>query len=268
MHIEKELVESKIAILRGRGSENNRLLLEIVALEGALIKYDLFKKAKAKQKTMQYPTVSRRIDDLLTKGYLQIVGERKITVGKREDKSPTYGLTWSGFIASLTLKSVAQNVMYILERNPQLQMPFPRELTFRVVRELFSEKELNLLAQSLLIGYLKAIPKDLEFLRPEQYPLYLLPAITEAPEIRGKIEQKDLSGLFQIPEVYEYFNKSLTNFEKALEDSLLGIRKIRQAYLSKALPKPNTPGSSNEACRESYHNDEQSQQEQRSGQNV
>jgi hypothetical protein len=233
LYIEKGLVESKIAILRGRGSENNGLFLEMLALEGSLIKYDLFKKLKGSGKRVHYPTISRRIDDLVERGYLTIVGNRTIIVGKREDKSPTYGLTWSGFIASLTMESVAQNILMVLERNPQLQLPFPRDVTLKIVRELFTQKELSLIAESLLTGYLRALPKDLEFLRPEQYLMFLLPAITEAPKIREKFEEKDLSRLFQIPEVHEFLNKSFNDFENVLEESLSGIRELRRMYLSK-----------------------------------
>ena len=168
----------------------------------------------------------------MERGYLRIVGKRKIVVGKREDTSPTYGLTWSGFIASLTIESVAQNTLIVLKKNPQLQLPFPRDLTLKIVNELFTQKELSLIAKSLITGYLRAIPKDLEFLRPEQYLMYLLPAMTEAPDIQEKFEQKDLSKLFQIPEVFEFFTESLSDFEKMLEESLSGIKKLKQMYLS------------------------------------
>jgi len=233
LYIDKELVQSKIVILQGRGSENNRLLLEISALEGSLIKYDLFKKLKVLRKDTNYPTVSRRVDDLVRRGYMEVVGKRTIIVGKRKDKSPSYGLTWGGFIAGLTSGSVAKSILRVLEKNPQLQLPFPRKPVFRIIREIFSDEELSLIAQSLLIGYLRAIPKDIEYLRPEQYLTYLLPAITEAPEIRKKFEQKDLSRLLQIPEVFEFFNKSLSDFERMLEKSLSGIKELRRIYLAR-----------------------------------
>lgn len=231
LHVEKELVESKIAILRGKGSENNRFLLMTMALEGSLIKYDLFKTLKGTRKEAHYPTVSRRVDDLVKRGYLRVVGRRGVLIGRRKDKSAKYGITWKGFVASLTIESVAQNILKVAENNPQLKLPFPREVTLRIVREIFTDRELELIAQALVTGYLKAIPKDLESLNHEQLLSYLLPALTQVPPIQEKFKEKDLSRILQIPEVSEFINKSLNDTEKMLEESLLGIRELRK-YLS------------------------------------
>lgn len=231
MYIDKGLVESKIAILRGKGSENNRLLLEMLALEGPLIKYDLFKKFKKQGIGAYYPTVSRRVDDLVARSYLRIVGKRIIVVGRRRSWSPTYGLTWKGLISSLTSDLVLNKVVQVFERNPQLELPFPREPTLAIVRELFTDRELKLIGRALLTGYLKAIPKDLASLTQEQLLAYLVPAITEAPQIKEKFAEKDLSDLMKIPEVHDFVSKSFDNFEKMLEASLLGIREFKARYL-------------------------------------
>ena len=241
MYIEKGLVESKIAIFRGRGSENNMLILKTLALRGSLIKYDLFKELKKSGKETHYPTISRRVDSLLGRGYLEIAGKRTITVGKRKEKSSKYGISWKGFIASLTLEFVAQNIMRVLEKNPQLKLPFPRKATLRIIREIFTDRELRLIGQALLTGYLKAIPKDLESLKPEQYVMYLLPAITEAPQIGEKFEEKDLSGLLQIPEVLEFVSKLLNDTEKMLELTLLNIREFKKKYLKPKEDRPIKP---------------------------
>lgn len=231
MYIEKGLVESKIAIFRGRGSENNMLTLKTLALKGSLIKYDLFKALKELGKETHYPTISRRVDNLLGRGYLEIVGKRTITVGKRKEESSKYGLSWKGFIASLTIEPVAENLLRVLEVNPHLKLPFPRKPTLRIIREIFTDRELKIIGKALLTGYLKAIPKDLESLKPEQYVMYLLPAMTEAPQIREKFEEKDLSGLLQIPEVLNFVSKLLDDTEKMLEETLLDIREFKRRYL-------------------------------------
>jgi hypothetical protein len=236
LYIEKELVESKIAILRGKGSENNTFLLKTLALEGSLIKYDLFKALKETGKETHYPTISRRVDDLLEKGYLRIVGRRTVVVGKRRDKSAKYGITWKGLIASLTMESVARNILKVIENNPQLKLPFPREVTVGMIREIFTDGELASVAQALVTGYLRAIPKDLELLKHEQLLPYFLAALTEAPPIQERLKEKDLSRLLQIPQVSEFVNNSLNDAEKTLEASLLGIRELRK-YLS---PKEET----------------------------
>lgn len=228
MYIEKELVKSKIAILRGRGSENNELILKILALEGPLIKYDLFK-ALVSTKQIAYPTISRRVDDLVDKGYLETAGTRTIIVGKREDQSSTYGLTWKGVIAGLTTESVALNILEVLEKNPHLSFPFPRDAPLMIVRELFTNEELRTIGQAFLTGYLRAIPKDLESIKPEQLIMYALPAMSEMPQIQDKFEKKDLSRLLQIPEVFNFFSKMLRDTEKMLRKSLSGIKEMRKS---------------------------------------
>ena len=241
MHIERALVESKIAIFRGKGSENNTLILETLALTGSLIKYDLFKAIKESRKTIQYPTISRRVDNLLGRGYLEPVGKRIITVGKRKEKSSKYGLSWKGLIASFTIKSVARNAIRVLEKNPQLKLPFPRKATLKIVREIFTDRELELIGQALLTGYLKAIPKDLELLKTEQYVAYLLPAITEAPQIQEEFGEKDLSGLLQIPEVLDFASKLLNETEEMLEEMLLNIRELKKSFLESEGDKSTSP---------------------------
>lgn len=234
MHIDKELVESKIAILRGKGSKNNNLILETLALEGPLIKYDVMKTTKNSGRNILYPTVSRRIDDLVDRGYLEIVGTRTIVVGKRKDESSTYGITWKGFIACLTSESVVQNILRVLEKNPHLDLPFPRDVLLGIIGEIFTDRELELIGKALLTGYLRAIPKDLEFLKPEQFFAYILPALTEAPKIEMEFQEKDLTKILQIPEVFAFVSKLLGDTEKMLEESLLGIREIRK-WLDKYL---------------------------------
>lgn len=228
MHIDKELIESKIAILRGRGSENNRLILETSALEGPLIKYDLFKALRNRGKEILYSTVSRRTDGLVDRGYLEAVGTRPIVVGKRQDESSTYGLTAKGFIASLTIESVSDDILRVIHKSPHLELPFPRKAVLKIIEEMFTDKELKSIGQALLTGYLRAIPKDLELLKPEQYVAYLLPAFTEAPDVQEKFQEKDWTRLFQIPEVFDFINDLLGTTEKSLEESLSVVREIRK----------------------------------------
>jgi len=217
------------------------LILKTLALDGSLIKYDIFKALKESGEETHYPTISRRVDNLLGRGYLEIVGKRTITVGKRKDKSSKYGLSWKGFLASLTIESVAQGILNVLVKNPQLKLPFPRKATLRIVREIFTDRELKIIARALLTGYLKAIPKDLEFLRQDQLVAYLLPAITEAPQTQEKFEEKDLSRLLQIPEVLDFVSKLLNDTEKMLEEGLQNIREFKKKFLESEENKSMEP---------------------------
>jgi len=237
MHIEKELIESKIRILRDKGSENNARILEILSSTGPLIKYDLFKELKSCghknfNKETRYSTVSRRVDDLVNRGYLQPVGTRTIIVGKRKEESSKYGITWKGFIAVLTIETVADDIPKILEKNPQLQFPFPREAPIEMTKAIFSNRELKAIAKGLVTGYLRAIPKDLELLKSEQMLMYLFPAMTEAPEIRERFDKKDVSKLLQIPGVLNFISSLLDTTEKALENSLVAIRDLKNMLIA------------------------------------
>jgi hypothetical protein len=237
MHIDRELIESKIRIFRDKGSGNNARILEIISSTGPLIKYDLFKELKSQdhkalEKQPRYSTVSRRVDDLVNRGYLQPAGTRTITVGKRQEESLKYGITWKGFIATLTLESAANEIPNILERNPQLEFPFPRETPIEMIKAIFTNKELKAIAKGLATGYLRVIPKDLELLKTEQLIMFLFPALTETPKTRENFEKKDMSKLLQIPGVLNFITSSLDATEKTLENSLVAIRDLKSKLIS------------------------------------
>ena len=72
MHIEcEEIIRAKVPAFQGRDAKNNKLVLETFALHGPLIKYDVFKALKSKG-VKHYPTISRRVDDLRKRGYLDL----------------------------------------------------------------------------------------------------------------------------------------------------------------------------------------------------
>jgi len=93
-----------------------------LALNGSYIKYDIHKMVKDKI-DVAWSTISRRVDDLVARGYLCVTGTRKIQVGKRIDDSPTYGITWNGLIAFIESTKFPYNIVTILQQNPQLELP-------------------------------------------------------------------------------------------------------------------------------------------------
>ena len=158
-----------------------------------------------------YPTISRRVDDLKNRGYLDTVGKRLIIVGKRTQESPTYALTWRGFIAGLAIETVAREIPKVLKNNPLLEIPFPKEMAISVLSELLTPKETEVLAHALLFGFLNAIPRDIESIPrdiesvdQDKYIAYVIPALVETSEIRERFQKKDLSRLFQIPGFSEF----------------------------------------------------------------
>jgi hypothetical protein len=228
MHIGfEEFVRMRIPAFRGRDERNNRLVLETIALRGPLIKYDIFKALKSRN-VKHYPTISRRVDDLRKKGYLDAAGKRVITVGKRVEESPTYGLTWRGLIASLAIDEVAREVSVVLKNNPLLKIPFPKKMVTSVLNELFSPRETEVIVHALLEGFLRAIPRDIESIEQEKYTAYLVPAMVETPEIRERFEGKDLTKLYQIPGFLEFVMDLIIASERQLADLLAGVQIIKR----------------------------------------
>ncbi|MDH5461246.1 MAG: hypothetical protein OEX09_03350 [Candidatus Bathyarchaeota archaeon] len=166
----------KIPALRGRARANNLLILETLASEGSLLKYDVHKRLK-KNGIAEYSTVTRRIDSLRKKGYLDVAGRRITERGKRKAES-MYGLTWKGFIASLVSENVRRNALQVIERNPLLTFP-EKELVISVLGEIFTQQELDDIITSILAAYLRVIP-NLETLREENLWIWLL-EIREIP---------------------------------------------------------------------------------------
>ena len=231
MHIESnEIIKAKVPAFQGRDARNNKLVLETLALRGPLIKYDIFKALKSRG-VKHYPTISRRVDDLRQRGYLDVAGKRLIIVGKRKDESPTYSLTWRGFIASLAIETVTEDTPTVLETNPLLEfsLPYevPREMVINVLKELFTPREIGIIARALLIGFLNALPRNIESIKQENYFAYLVPGFVEAPEIREKFEKKDLNKLLQIPGLLELALDLVKTYERQLSDALSAIQVIK-----------------------------------------
>jgi len=231
MHLELEGMKTKIPVFRGRDAGNNKLILEVIAFGGPLIKYDVFKSLKSRG-VKHYPTVSRRIDNLKKRGYLAVAGKKTINIGRRKEKSPTYALTWRGFIASLMMSPVIKDVPRVLECNPLLKfnLPFqvPKEIVIDAVKELFSLKELETITRTLLIGFLRALPRNIELIEQEKYLAYLVPGMMETPEIREKFEGKDLRRLMQIPGLLEWILDLVTTYEEQLVEAVKSIQIVKQ----------------------------------------
>lgn len=232
MHIEyEEIVRAKVPALHGRDARYNKLVLETLALYGPLIKYDVFKALKSKG-VKYYPTISRRIDDLKERGYLAVAGKRMTTVGKRREESPTYALTWRGFIASLVIETVIEDITSVLENNPLLKfdLPYemPKEMVINILKEMFTPIEVGTIARALLVGFLRVIPRNIELIEEGNYIAYLVPALTEVPEIREKFEEKDLNRFLQIPGLLELLLDLVKTYERQLSEVLNGIQLIKR----------------------------------------
>jgi hypothetical protein len=171
----EELIAFKIPILSGVGAGNTFSIMEYLATNGPSLKYDVFKNLKFSY----YPTVSRRIDDLRNKRYIAESGKRITERGKQKEES-MYGLTWRGFIASLSSEKVRKDVIGVLKRNPLLTLP-EKESILIVLSEITTQEELEVIARAVFEAYLNAIP-NLELINDDQLWTWLL-AIREPPNL-------------------------------------------------------------------------------------
>lgn len=147
-----ELLPLKIPVFSGIGADNTSLILEHIATSGPLLKYDIFKNLCF----ARYSTASRRIDDLRKRGYLAEAGKRSTTRGKRIEESMC-GLTWRGFVASLSSQKVRANITSVLRKNPLLTLP-EKESILVVLDEIITSEEFETISRTILEAYLNAIP--------------------------------------------------------------------------------------------------------------
>jgi hypothetical protein len=167
MHINlDDLIPMKIPIFTGRGADNAAVILEHIATTGPQLKYDVFKDLDF----ARYSTVSRRIDDLRTKGYLGEAGKRLTERGKQTEES-MYGLTWRGFVASLSSKKVRANIINVLKKNPLLTLP-EKDSVMTVLEEIITPEEFKTISKTILEAYLKVIP-NIETIREDQLWIWL-----------------------------------------------------------------------------------------------
>lgn len=90
----------RISVFKGREAKLNRLIFQILALEGPLTIYEVCQRIKAKRglKHTKYTNVNRRVRALKKSGYLQKVGVRKTKAGFQ---SILYQMTAKAYLAIL-----------------------------------------------------------------------------------------------------------------------------------------------------------------------
>ena len=224
----ENIMAMKIPALRGRKAKTNSIVLELLALEGPQTVWNINKMLGRRREL--YPTILKAIARLKNRGYVAKTGTVKMA--KKKGRTSTFGLTWRGFIVSLTSDKVCSNILTVLEKNPQLQFPLPREITLAIA-EILGNERLKKIAKSLQPCFLEAIPNDVELIKEEEYPLYLFPALAKAEKLKEiKIEQKELIQIFdkirRYPNVIDWFEKGIEGHIKTLKEVLEGAKKARE----------------------------------------
>ena len=224
-----ELSQMKIPALKGIGRRNNLLILETIATEGPLLKYDVYKKLK-KRGIEEYSTVTRRIDSLREKGYLNEADRRITARGKRKAES-MYGLTWKGFIASVTIEEVRENILRVLKINPLLVFP-EKEIILPIVEEITSQEEIETITISVLEAFLKTIP-DLELIEDQQLFFMLMSALGELKlpkDFKLSRIPDDAWELLDRPAILKVVKEKIVPFFKQYTDGIKAMYLLVSAF--------------------------------------
>jgi hypothetical protein len=222
----EKLVESKIPAFSGIASDNNRLILKSIALNGPMLKYNITKTARIGR----YSTASRRVDNLANRGYVAEAGKRVTERGKKTEES-MYGLTWKGFIASITIDEVRANMLRVLEINPLLVFP-EKELILPLVEEIMTPQELETIIISLVETLLKTIP-DLELVEDKQLFFFLMSALVglRLPKnfMLSRIP-KDAWELLDKPAILQIMKERIVPFLKQYIDGIKAMYLLVSAF--------------------------------------
>lgn len=207
----------KIPILYGRGSRNNELILRLIALNGPSLKYKILE-LSGKSRS-QYSTISRRVDSLSKKGYVEEADTRQTRRGKQEEES-MYGLTWKGFIASLSIEEVREDTIQVLEKHPLLDFP-AKDVFLVAMEELFTQEEIYEIFSSFFLGYLKSNAPPIEQIKDEEFWLGVMNSILYAPS--PKIDSQKTIRLIELldtPKVLNYVKErvipKISTYERQL----------------------------------------------------
>jgi len=131
-------------------------------------------------------------------------------------------LTWRGFIASITMNEVRENILQVLRVNPLLDFP-EKESVLPILGDLITNLELETIARSVLEAFLKTIP-NLELVENEPMSIlaWLLSIKEEIKLPKGfKLSRipKDAWELLDRPAIFEVVKERIVPLikEKAME---------------------------------------------------
>jgi len=222
----QDLIELKIPALSGKAADNNKQVLEILALNGPLLKYGILKHLE-----VRYSTISRRVDDLTKRGYLTEAGTRTTKRGRQSEEN-MYGLTWKGLIASLAIQNIRKNILQVFRKNPQLNIP-ERELVLEVIDEIYTQEDMEDWSCSFLTGFLNCTAPPLDDILDEDLKSWLLPALRAAPQDQWK--RSDTMNLFTLldnPKILQYVKEKyiplIAEYERQLFEAYQLIKIINK----------------------------------------
>lgn len=216
-----------------RAQQNNMEILKAIALEGPMLKWGV-----SKSTGINYPTVSRRIDSLFKDEYLGEAGTRVIERGQQSEETE-YGLTWKGFIASLSIDEIRKSGILVLKKNTLLSLP-EKNLILAVAEDIWEPQKIELLFNMFLFGYLYSNAPPLEDLNANDLQGWLIPIFQTGTDldfikdndVSFKTENRNLLTLLDNPEILHYVKTNLiptiSNYEQNMRDYIIFIKILNE----------------------------------------
>ena len=192
----------------------------------------------SKSTGINYPTVSRRIDSLFKDEYLGEAGTRVIERGQQSEETE-YGLTWKGFIASLSIDEIRKSGILVLKKNTLLSLP-EKNLILAVAEDIWEPQKIELLFNMFLFGYLYSNAPPLEDLNANDLQGWLIPIFQTGTDldfikdndVSFKTENRNLLTLLDNPEILHYVKTNLiptiSNYEQNMRDYIIFIKILNE----------------------------------------
>lgn len=206
-----------IRALEGRDRKSNRLILEALAFNNSLIKWEIHKAVKK----FSWTTISRRVDDLKKRGYIMETGKRRIVVAKRDEDTSEYGLTWKGFVACLYIRTVRENIIEAIKNNLHIE---PLNKVWSIVKEVWIENDIKYVVE-VLLNVFKSMPIELESANEIQFFMYFMAAMVNIDQHIAYEIIKKLYKLKESPTFLKYIYETIEEREKELKKALKQFRK-------------------------------------------
>jgi hypothetical protein len=220
----EDMVAWKIPALGRRDAETNLAILELLALDGPKTVWGTNKDLGRNR--LQYPTIFRAVARLRKGRYLKRT--RYVKMEKRKERTPEFGITWRGFLASMTSDKVCKNIPDALRSNPQLDLPVPREVFFDLVGSLWNREQIEEISWIIFEKVIETLPYDVETTKDKLLLGYLFPALILAlPELE-KYPPKKPEEVFKHPKVLEFFEKQIDHEIEKFQGTLQALQEGKQ----------------------------------------
>lgn len=218
----------KIPALGGRDAETNFAILELLALQGPKTIWDTNKDLGRTR--LQYPTIFRAVGRLRKARYLRRKGSAKME--KKKGRTPKFGITWRGFLAALASEKVSGNVLGALRKNPQLDLPVPRDVFFDLVGSLWDEAQVQEIAWIIFENVIETLPYDIESTENRLLVGYFFPALMAVlPELE-KYPPRNMGELRKYPKVINFFDRQLDHEIEKFQGTLQALRQGKDWLVS------------------------------------